>query len=97
MHGTINLYEGILWLTVGAGFVISLVKRDQRVAKLVAACTFVAFGSSDFVEMATGAWWRPWWLFVWKAACVIMMVGLLVAYLRRQRRARQEAKGDPPA
>lgn len=93
MHGTINLYEGILWLAVGAGFVISLVKRDQRGAKIVAACTFVAFGFSDFVEMDTGAWWRPWWLFVWKAVCVILMAALFVAYLRR-RRARQDAKGD---
>jgi len=96
MLDTINFYEALLWLAVGAGFLISLIKRDQRGAKLAAAVTFVAFGFSDFVEMDTGAWWRPWWLFVWKGVCVIVMVVLFVTYCRRQARQRAETKGNSP-
>ena len=32
--------------------------------------SFFAFGISDFVEIHTGAWYRPWWLLAWKATCV---------------------------
>jgi hypothetical protein len=51
----------------------------------VAFIVFVAFGFSDVMEMNTGAWWRPWWLFAWKAACFLAMVWLLVNYRRRRR------------
>jgi hypothetical protein len=42
------------------------------------------------VEARTGAWWEPWWLFVWKALCV---VGLLYGCLRYRRLT----KDDSPA
>ena len=93
---TINLIEGILWLTVSAGFLVALVKRGDRRAKLIAACNFAAFGFSDFVETGTGAWWRPWWLLVWKGVCVMIMLGQFVVYLRRQRAHRRRAEGESP-
>jgi hypothetical protein len=40
------------------------------------ACVLVAFGFSDVVEIQTGAWWRPWWLLVWKGACLLAMLGM---------------------
>lgn len=93
MHHTANLVEGILWLVVASGFLVSLVRRDQRLAKLIAACNFAAFGLSDFVEMGTGAWWRPWWLLVWKGLCVTLMLLQFVAYVRRSR-TQDRAKGN---
>jgi len=86
MAETGNLVEGILWLTIAAGFAVSLLKPGRRGEKIVAAVNFAAFGVSDFVEMHTGAWWRPWWLLAWKAACVAVMAAQLVRYLRRKRR-----------
>ena len=92
---TINLVEGIWWIAVGAGFALSLIRRHRRGAKLIAACNFTAFGFSDFVEMGTGAWWRPWWLLVWKGACVIIMLVQCAAYARARRRMRGPGRGDP--
>ncbi|MBE7458640.1 MAG: hypothetical protein KJ057_17160 [Phycisphaerae bacterium] len=40
--------------------------------------TFLAFGASDVVEADTGAWWRPWWLLAWKAACLAVLLTLLI-------------------
>ena len=85
MERTGNLIEGILWIVIAGGFLLALIRPAQRPAKLIAAANFIAFGLSDFVEMHTGAWWRPWWLLVWKGICVIAMLGLLIAYLRRRR------------
>ena len=50
----------------------------------IATIVFFLFGMSDVVEVQTGAWWRPWWLFAWKALCVLAMLGLLWDYLRRR-------------
>lgn len=91
---TINLVEGVFWIAVGAGFGLSVIDRRRRSAKLIAALNFAAFGVSDFIEMGTGAWWRPWWLLVWKGACVIIMLAQFVAYIRRQRRGRDLTEGD---
>ena len=80
-----NLAEGVLWIVVGACFAAAMVRGGSRRMKLVAAINFVLFGCSDFVERRTGAWWRPWWLLLWKAACVAVMVLQLAVYLRLKR------------
>ena len=79
-----NYFEGVLWLVVAAGVAVALIRPTFRDLKAVAAVNFAAFGISDFVEAQTGAWWRPWWLFTWKALCVLAMLGLLGDYLRRR-------------
>lgn len=40
----------------------------------------VGFGISDLIEMQTGAWWRPVWLLLLKAVCLIGLLtcGLIV-------------------
>jgi hypothetical protein len=43
-----------------------------------ASALLFAFAISDVVELRTGVWWRPWWLAVWKAAC---LAGLAVCFL----------------
>jgi hypothetical protein len=43
------------------------------------------FGVSDLVEAQTGAWWEPWWLFVMKAACVLVFVLAWRAHRRQER------------
>jgi hypothetical protein len=89
-----NLIEAGVW------FVLALVlfayafrqKRRVRPTLWLLAMTIVVFGGSDLVETRTGAWWKPWWLFVWKALCVIT---LLLGFLRYFRLMKSpEASGN---
>ena len=81
-----NHLEAGLWMVIGAGFLIhAAVKTAFRRSSLVAGVTFIAFGMSDVVEVRTGAWWRPWWLFGWKAICVLTIAILLIRYLKYRR------------
>lgn len=68
-----NGAEAGLWFVLALGLVIYAVRRADRLAG-VAAAVLVPFGVSDLVEAHTGVWWDPWWLLVWKAACVLALV-----------------------
>ena len=87
MFETGNYIEAGLWIVIGSVFAATGMRRgsDRRVC-VVAACTFFLFGISDIVEVQTGAWWRPWWLLMWKAGCVLSMLFLLVQWRRRRKR-----------
>lgn len=67
---------------------------DTKRTLLELAIALVVFGFSDVVEARTGAWWRPWWLFVWKAVCVIALVATLVNYFRIRKRLRSETSQE---
>lgn len=91
----LNLLEAGLWITVAVVSAAMGIRRPGRVRKrcLVLAATMFAFGASDVVETQTGAWWRPWWLFVWKAACVAVLLALLVEHYRARLAARRAERG----
>ncbi len=82
-----NYVEAGLWLVIALLLAAAAVRHRgvvrQRAAQ--AATVFAVFAGSDVVEAQTGAWWRPWWLLAWKAACVLVLIVLLVDYLRRGR------------
>lgn len=75
-----NVFEVVLWTALGCEFSRRSVwiERSYRGRCLLAALAFFLFAGSDAVEILTGAWWRPWWLLMWKAACVLV---LLLLYL----------------
>ncbi len=78
-----NICEGSLWLLIG--FVITIRfarKRPVRSFYWLLPAAFIVFGVSDFIESKTGAFWRPWWLFVMKTGCVAAF--LLVAFLHQR-------------
>jgi hypothetical protein len=50
----------------------------------VAALLFLVFGISDFVEITTGGWYKPWWLLLWKASCLVGFV-IVHTFFRRRR------------
>ncbi|WP_094673898.1 hypothetical protein [Hydrocoleum sp. CS-953] len=79
-----NYIEAGIWFIFAGAFAISAIKnRDLvRLHRIVATFTFLLFGLSDIVEVQTGAWWHPWWLFVWKSLCVLSMFCLLIFYLK---------------
>lgn len=99
LHYWGNLIEGCVWLAIAGVFLIQIARgRAWRGRLVVAAVSFAVFGVSDWVEITTGAWWRPWWLFAWKAACVLTFGWLLVEY-RRGKAApadSRSAERDPP-
>ena len=84
-----NYVEAALWVLVGLAFSVYAFKRTGMVRRLClgASVAFLAFGASDVVEVQSGAWWRPWWLLAWKAACIGALAVLLVLYWRRRRKA----------
>ncbi|MTJ49845.1 hypothetical protein [Dolichospermum sp. UHCC 0259] len=69
-----NYIESGLWGLFAIGFLVYSYKSHTLVAKRknqIVAFIFLVFGISDIIEVQTGAWWKPWWLFLWKASCVI--------------------------
>lgn len=89
-----NVIEIGIWAVFGIGFLLGAVKQPGAVRArcLLASSVFFLFGASDAVELSTGAWWKPWWLFVWKALCVVALLALyvdnVVARMRRKKTAR---------
>jgi hypothetical protein len=81
-----NQSEAAIWFLIAAVFLWSAWRQrgDARRLCVVATATFLLFGISDLVEIRTGAWWRPWWLLVWKGACILAMIWLLWADKRRR-------------
>ena len=79
-----NYIEAFIWFCFAIGFAVDAGKTSgkTRINRLITTLTFLLFGGSDIVEVQTGAWWSPWWLFVWKASCVLSMAILLWVYLR---------------
>ena len=88
-----NAAEAVLWFGIGCGFLVALRRARYRRLKWIAGLTFIAFGFSDWVEIQTEAWWRPWWLLVWKAACVGVLLWTLFLY-RKQNRASSPANPE---
>jgi len=82
-----NYLEAALWATIGVAFLAAAAFRPigERLRCFVIAAVFIAFGGSDVVEAQTGAWWRPWWLLVWKGVCLAILVMQLVLYVRGKR------------
>ena len=92
-----NYAEVAIWPVMGvvlfaAGFRRSgFVRRDYWLA----AAVLIAFGPTDYFEAATGnEWWRPWWLLLWKAACVVALVAILGNAWLRERRTSRGAQGE---
>jgi hypothetical protein len=75
-HRIFNYGEAAFWWIFALVFVVRAVggeakwRRDQ----LILAFAFAGFGLSDRIEVETGAWWRPWWLLVLKAVCLLGIV-----------------------
>ena len=84
-----NFAEALLWLAFAGALLLCRQKYLPLHGKnriLLVSALFVTFGISDFVEMSTGAWWKPWWLFLWKAINTAALAYMTVALLRTKRR-----------
>jgi hypothetical protein len=79
-----NYVESCLWAGMG---VAALVKRNS-VWSIFLSASLLAFGISDIFETRTGAWYKPWWMLVWKVLCVISIIVFGVAVWRARNRVR---------
>ena len=81
-----NCVEIGLWGTVGTGFLLRALRTGPyRKLKITAGMLFLLFAATEVIELRTGTWWRPWWLFTLKAVCVIGLAVLMILYARAQR------------
>ena len=85
IHSVGNAVEACVWFILAAVvFVAGYRHVDIRRIAWTASGALTLFGLSDIVEIQTGAWWRPWWLLVWKGACVVAFVMLLWVWYKRK-------------
>jgi hypothetical protein len=81
-----NYIEAGLWSLFTLGFIIYSYKQESPIARRknqITAMIFFLFGLSDIVEVQTGGWWKPWWLFLWKASCVLGFVACFWDFLKQ--------------
>jgi len=85
-----NFIEAGLWFVLAAALFTYTFRREKqlRATLLILAATLAVFGGSDVVEAHTGAWWTPWWLFVWKALCVVALFFGFLRYYRLTKKLR---------
>jgi hypothetical protein len=66
------------------GIILAIAGRKAKAPlnrlAIVASVLFLLFGLSDLVEAQTGAWWRPWWLLMWKGLCIVGLAGCYIKY-----------------
>ena len=79
-----NIIEAGVWLVLAVALLVYALRASKpfRPTLVLVAATMLVFGASDLVEARTGAWWKPWWLFVWKAVCVMLLLFGFVRYYR---------------
>src|SRR4051794_4081304 len=89
-----NYVETAIWPAMGVVFLFIATGRRGVIRRdfLIAGATLLIFGASDYFEAENGnEWWRPWWLFLWKAGCVLILVLLLINALHRQQSPKKPA------
>jgi hypothetical protein len=89
IHSVGNEIEAVLWFVIATVLLVAGNRRPtNRNECWIAAAALIAFGLSDVVEIQTGAWWRPWWLLVWKGGCIVVLVWLFWQWRAQRRKER---------
>jgi hypothetical protein len=76
LHSVFNYAEAAFWWTFALVFLIRAIRAEQKWKRdqFILALAFAGFGLSDWIEVGTGAWWRPWWLLALKGVCLLTIV-----------------------
>lgn len=86
LHVLGNALEAALWGLIALVLFIAAFRHPQsRKPLIIASLAFLLFGLSDLVEISTGVWWHPWWLLLWKAACLGTFLTLWLNHRRNSR------------
>jgi glycerol-3-phosphate acyltransferase PlsY len=97
-HFWFNVIEAGIWVTLATRFLLYALRRPTSLKKafLVFSTTLFLFGLSDVIETQTGAWYRPWGLFLMKAICVILILGCLIIFFRNRSECERVMNEKPP-
>lgn len=86
---TFNYLEALLWLCISSVLLVvaRLIGRNDKnyTVSMVAAVSFAAFGITDVIEASTGAWWKPWWLLLFKSVCVVVFIACFAFYKKNSK------------
>lgn len=79
-----NLVEAAVWAAAAAVLFARSAREPEPMRRLgrKTAAVLAVFSLTDLIEIRTGAWWDPWWLFALKLACVLSLAAAGVAYRR---------------
>ena len=80
-----NIVEGAFWITVAGIIYIRMQNKNKRLVRIgrLAITAFFMFGISDFIEVNTGAWYKPFSLLLLKAACIATLLYCLKNYIQK--------------
>ena len=92
-----NLIEASLWglISIALLTVAFPAIGGQRRLLLRVSVAFLVFGVTDLIEMQTGAWWRPPWLLVMKAACIAVFAQGIWQFTRQRKEPAAASVSDP--
>ena len=85
-HFWFNVIEAAIWMAL-ATWLLYLALRTCSHLKttfLVFSVALAFFSVSDMIETQTGAWYRPFGLFLLKAVCVLSITGCLYRLFRNR-------------
>jgi hypothetical protein len=76
VHAVFNYAEAAFWCCCAIAFIYRAFRGERRWRReqLILAFAFAGFGLSDWIEVGTGAWWKPWWLLALKVICLLAIV-----------------------
>lgn len=94
---TPNYGEAAVWIALAVALAAKAIAQVHvgRWYYLLIAAILLVFGLSQIAEewAASEHWWQPWWLAVWKGACVVSLAALVFGFLRALRsRSRESAE-----
>jgi len=96
-HFWFNVIEAGIWFALATWFLFLAVRRKTSLKKsfLIFSLTLFVFGISDIIETQTGAWYKPFGLFLLKAICVMLIAGCVCVFFRNRAECEQVMNGRP--
>jgi glycerol-3-phosphate acyltransferase PlsY len=78
--------EAGIWIALAGWLLFLAVRRRSSLKKtfFLFSATLFFFGISDLIETQTGAWYKPFSLFMMKAVCVLFIAGCLFVLFRNR-------------
>ncbi|MCA8996952.1 MAG: hypothetical protein KDA80_08200 [Planctomycetaceae bacterium] len=83
-----NACEGILWIALALIFGCGRITGLRPPLRIQFAVSLLLFSLSEWIEIQTGAWWRPWWLAFLKGTCIVFITDALRRLFRNRRLGR---------